>query len=138
MEFYISPMRQRYLRRFANTVTAPEWQETRSQVFFPVDVKLENDDFVITAVLPGISPEELEIEVVKETVSLKGEFKVERSEDDHYLLKERPTGRFSRVITLPDEVDSVQATARMDNGVLTLRLPKSEKARPRSIKINQN
>ncbi len=138
MEFYISPMRQRYLRRFANVSVEPEWQETASEVLFPVDVKVENEDFVITAVLPGITPDELEIEVIKDAISLKGEFKVERSEDDHYLLSERPSGRFNRIITLPDEVDTSKAEARMENGILTLRLPKSEQARPRTIKVNHN
>ncbi len=138
MTFYISPMRQRYMRRLANVMVEPELRESASEVFFPMDVKVEDNDYVITAVLPGVAPEELSIEVIKESVSLKGEFKVEREDGAEYLIRERPSGRFNRVITLPDEVDADQAEARVENGILTLRLPKSEKTRPRTIKINNN
>ena len=108
------------------------------KVVFPVDVREDEDEYVIYAFLPGIESEDLDIEVVNGTISIKGEIKLERQESDRYLITERPDGRFCRVIDLPDELDSDNAQADLKNGVLTLRVPKSEVARPRRIKIANN
>ena len=112
------------------------WQEWfESEVNFAVDVKAENDDYVITALLPGIKAEDLNIQVVNDTVSISGEYKVERDEKDEYLLAERPSGHFSRELTFPVALDAARTEAQIDNGVLTLRAPKAESARPKSIKV---
>ena len=105
------------------------------EVFFPVDVKAGEDDFVITALLPGLKAEELSIQVVNETVTLQGEFKYQPEENGNYLLQEIPGGKFSRIITLPDLLDAAKAEAEMKDGVLTLRIPKAEEAKPKTIKI---
>ena len=67
----------------------------------PMDVKAEDEGYVITALIPGIKAEELNIQVVNETVTISGEFTHDRDEDASYILAERPAGRFSRTITLP-------------------------------------
>jgi len=106
-----------------------------ADVFFPVDVKAGEVDFVITALLPGLKAEELSIQLVNETVTLQGEFKYEPEANANYILQEIPSGKFSRIITLPDLLDAAKAEAEMKDGVLTLRIPKAEEAKPKTIKI---
>lgn len=108
------------------------------KVVFPIDVLEQENGYVVYAFLPGIDNEDLDIEIANGTVSIKGEIKLERAEGDNYLIAERPDGHFSRVIELPDELDSDKAEAELKNGVLTLRVPKSEISRPRRIKIASN
>jgi HSP20 family protein len=106
-----------------------------SEVAFPVDVKVEPDAFVITALLPGIKPEDLDIQVVNETVTIQGKLLYQQDEKADYMVQERPYGNFSRVLSLPTTLDSNGAEAHVENGVLTLRVPKAEAARPKSIKV---
>lgn len=122
--------------RYRRMARFPEnWEPEESQVYFPVDVKDVNESFVITAMLPGLKPEDVDIQIVNENVSLKGEFKNEIEEGASYLLQERPSGKFYRTITLTDLVDASKAEANMENGILTLRIPKAEEAKPKTIKI---
>ena len=72
---------------------------------------------------------------MNEIVTIAGELKANREEGANYLLAERPSGRFHRVITLPTPLDSSNVEAELDNGVLTLRVPKTEEAKPRTIKV---
>jgi HSP20 family protein len=135
MTLYITPNRRALRRRtFGPDFSWPDVFD--SQVYFPVDVKAEPEAFVITALLPGLKPDEINIQIVDETVSIQGEFKGEAEANDSYLIKERPAGSFNRVITLPDPLDADRAEASFDQGVLTLRVPKAESARPKTIKIN--
>jgi len=108
------------------------------KVIFPVDVKVADDEYLVEAFLPGVSPEDLDIQIESNVVTIKGELKIEINEDDRYLLRERPAGMFQRSIELPDDVKADQVEAELKNGVLTLRLPKSELAKPRKIKISNN
>ncbi len=112
-----------------------EVRDSYGDLFIPVDVKAEDEAYVLTAVIPGIRAEDLNIQVINETVTIQGEIKVDRADEDRYLLNERPSGRFNRVITLPDSLDAARSEADITNGVLTLRIPKSEEAKPKSIKV---
>jgi len=112
----------------------PDWS-MESDVIVPVDVKAEADAFIIEALLPGINPEDISIQIVNETVSIQGEFKGKQDDKDTYLLQEQPHGKFSRVLTLPYALDAAGAEADVENGVLTLRVPKAESARPKTIKV---
>jgi len=123
--------RRPWAHRWAET----EMQESHSDLFIPVDVKANENDYVLTALIPGVRVEDLNIQVVNETVTIQGEIKTSRGEDDKYLLSELPEGRFSRSLTLPDQLDASKADADMTNGVLTLRIPKAEESKPKSIKV---
>lgn len=123
--------RYRHMARFPDN-----WGIEESQVYFPVDVKDVNDAFTITAMLPGLKPEDVEILIVNENISLKGEFKNELEESATYILQERPSGKFFRTVTLSDILDASKAEAQMWNGILTLRIPKAEEANPKTIKVN--
>jgi HSP20 family protein len=122
--------RYRYWERFPE-----QWDLNEKQVYFPVDVKEVNDEFTISAMLPGLKPEDVDIQIVNETVTLKGEFKNELDESATYILQERPNGKFMRTVTLPDSLDAAKADAHMENGILTLVVPKAEEAKPKTIKV---
>jgi HSP20 family protein len=122
--------RYRSMERFPE-----QWEMPENQVYFPVDVKEINDEFTISAMLPGLKPEDVEIQIVNETVTLKGEFKNEIDEEGTYILQERPSGKFVRTVTLPDTLNAAKADAKMENGILTLSIPKAEEAKPKTIKV---
>lgn len=130
-----NPYRQ-MTRRSVDAVNERIIEEPK--VIFPVDIRVADDDYLIEAFLPGVSTEDLDIQIESNVVTIKGELKVEANEDDRYLLRERPAGMFQRSIELPDDVDADNVEAELKNGVLSLRLPKSELAKPRKIKISNN
>ena len=137
MTLYWTPINS-YARRHMveRMMQHADWEnEPASEVIFPVDVKAEGDNYVISALLPGVLADDLDIQVINETVTIRGELKVERNEKDVYLLRERPSGKFSRVLHLPTPLDPSGAEAHMDNGILTLQVSKAETARPKTIKV---
>lgn len=137
MTLYINPIR-RGPRRAMRDEMMRDWDEDYSaRVTFPMDVKEDANAFTIEALLPGIQPDDLDIQIVNEAVTISGEIKPDRDEDAKYLLSERPTGTFRRVITLPTPLDSSNVEAELDQGVLTLKIPKIEEAKPRTIKVNR-
>jgi HSP20 family protein len=111
------------------------WAFTESDVFFPVDVIISNDAFKITTLLAGLKAENIAIQVVNKTITLQGEFKFAVDENANYLMQEIPSGKFCRTINLPDVLNAGKAETEMKDGVLTLRVPKAEEAKPKTIKI---
>jgi len=103
----------------------------------PINVYDAGDGYILSAQLPGLSPADIELTITGETLTIRGERK--RSEgvkDENFRRQERPTGRWSRTITLPDRVDSAQVTASFTNGILTVTLQKAESAKPRHISVS--
>ncbi|MGB8253670.1 MAG: Hsp20/alpha crystallin family protein [Anaerolineaceae bacterium] len=135
--YYYSPyphrMRRHMMERMMNGMGMD--RQYGSEIMFPVDVEAKEDTYVITALLPGIKPDEINIQVANDTVSIQGEMKLERDEKASYLLTERPSGKFNRALTLPTTLDPEHIEAHFDNGVLTLSIPKAPEARPRTIKV---
>ena len=113
--------------------TAPVSDTRQRGVRIPMNVKAEDDAFIITAWVPGLSTDDLRIEVLEDTVVLEGEFKA--PEGEGLLLQEIPVGPFKRVVTLPTPLEPGKANAELADGVLTLRLPKAEAMRPKEIKV---
>jgi len=102
-----------------------------------LDIVASGDDYVITAGVPGLSADALSLEVLGDTVTIRGELPApEHKDGEQVLLHERRYGKFARSVTLPAELDGAHAEATVDNGVLTVRLPKAETAKPKTIKIN--
>lgn len=122
-------------QRMMDRLMEDEMPVDRSQVLFPVDVTANSEGYTISAFLPGVSSDEIDIRIANENVTIQGEIKVKEEPQGSYLLHERPSGRFSRVINLPEQLDSAKAEAELTNGVLTLRIPKAEEARPKTIKV---
>lgn len=102
-----------------------------------IDVHETADDLVVTAVLPGVKPEDVEITMTGQTLTLRGELKADDEvERDQYLYRERRYGSFSRSLQLPVRVEGDQAEATFTDGILRLRIPKAEEVKPRQIRIN--
>ena len=103
---------------------------------FPLDISENENEFVLHASLPGVKPEDVQITVHGETLTIQGQGRTEEEKKgEQWHLRERRFGSFQRSITLPMQVDSDQAQAQFEHGVLTLTLPKSEQAKPRQIKV---
>jgi HSP20 family protein len=85
--------------------------------------------------VPGLEADDLEIEILNNTLAVRGEFKPVEGENVKFLMNELPSGRFARVITLPTALDPAKAEATIKNGILTLRVPKAEAHRPKAIKV---
>ncbi|NLD45377.1 MAG: Hsp20/alpha crystallin family protein [Chloroflexi bacterium] len=103
-----------------------------------LDVYETESGLVVQMSLPGVSPEDVDITVTGDTLTIRGEIKPDEGETDRdYLLRERAhgTGRFSRSLTLPRDVDGPAGEASFQHGVLTLTLPRTEASRPRQVPI---
>lgn len=103
----------------------------------PLDVHETEDHLVVTASLPGIRPDDVEITMVGQTLTLRGEFKAdEHVQREQYLYRERRYGTFNRTLQLPVRVEGDKAEATFNDGILTLRIPKAEEVKPRQIRIS--
>jgi len=102
----------------------------------PVDIYRENSNLVVKAPLPGVKPEDIDVTVVGETLTIRGETKEEKEvKEENVIRRERRFGAFSRTVDLPAPVDANKAKATFENGVLTLTLPVAEEAKPKEIKV---
>jgi len=126
-------LRQAMDRLFEDSFVNPRtWQFGEGQLV-PVDVYATNDDVVVEAILPGVKPEEVEITVEGNTLSIAGDTSSMIPARDGLLLQEIRRGRFVRTLTLPEGLEADRATATFEDGILTLRIPKAEQVRPRQI-----
>ena len=101
-----------------------------------LDVRSTNDTYEVEAALPGMKPEDVNISVLGDTLSITGSMKDEQSGDDQgYTYHEIRRGSFSRTVTLPTMVKADAATATFEEGMLHLSIPKAEEAKPRQIQI---
>jgi HSP20 family protein len=116
-------------RLFSEPVTTRPWAP-------PVDI-LENDnELVLKADVPDVELKDINIEIEHGTLTLKGERKFEKSDQDQgYHRIERSYGQFVRCFSIPDTVDTEKVKAEYKNGVLSVTLPKKEVAKPRPIKV---
>lgn len=105
--------------------------------FWPaVDILNTEDAFVVLASLPGVKPDDVEITLENQTLSIRGQITDEsESEEGDYLYRERKFGRFSRQIGFPTRVEAESAEATFENGSLRLRVPKAAETKPRRIEI---
>jgi len=102
----------------------------------PIDMYQTDEDVVVKATVPGIKPEEVEITITGDTLTIKGETRTEEEvKKENYFRQERSYGAFSRSILLPSSLQTDKAEATFDNGVLTLTIPKAEESKPKQIKI---
>lgn len=123
-----------YVQTYPYRRMARRWAENREQTL-GINVREEDDAYVLSALVPGIKSDELNIQVLEDVVRIAGEYK---SDENSYLVRELPNGSFARTLRLPAPIDADHVDANITDGVLTLRLPKSESARPKQIRINAN
>ena len=139
MHMYVSPYRRMTnLRQAMDRLFEENFTETANEreMALAVDVSATDDIYNITALVPGLTAEDLNIEILNNTVTLRGEFKSEEIDGAQNLMCELPSGRFGRVITLPTAVDAGKVEANIKDGVLSLRVPKAEAHRPKTIKVD--
>ena len=127
MTLYIQPYPFRRMAR--------RWVEQPQQNSLNVNVREDEDAYILSALVPGLQAEDLNIQVLENVVSIEGEYQAEETE---FLLKELPNGSFRRTLRMPSEIEAEKVEARIVDGVLTLNLPKAEFARPKKIKIAVN
>lgn len=112
------------------------WQRGDDGLAPALDVAEEDDSFVVRVSVPGVKPEEIDITLTDNVLTIRGEMKAdEEIKEEHYHVRERRWGSFVRSVTLPTPVEQEKIDASYENGVLTLRLPKSEAAKPRRIAV---
>ena len=125
-------------RLFDDAFTRP-WGLTNggSGIGMPaVDMYQTDDDVVVKTAIPGMKPQDVQISVTGDTLSLKGELK--ESNDDKqkaYHIREQRWGSFERTIMLPTQVKADDAQAEFENGILTITLPKAEEVKPKTITV---
>ena len=127
MTFYIQPHQ---FRRMARRLV-----EQPQQRALGVNIREQDDAYVLSALVPGLKAEDLNIQILENVVSIEGSY---QDADGEYLLNELPSGSFRRALRLPTEVEADKVEAKIADGVLTLNLPKAETARPKKINISLN
>ncbi len=134
------PFSSTEVNRLFNTFFGPLDSQSAPQRWMPAMDLVEGEDhFALRADLPGLSEDDVSIEVRDSTLTVSGERKAEKSQSDRGFYRvERSFGRFSRSLTLPDGVDPDGVTASFDRGVLEVRVPKPEQRKPRRIAISGN
>ena len=105
-------------------------------VFPPLNITQDADNFYVRAEVPGVTASELQISAVKNRLSIAGTRQIpQEHERVSWHRRERAEGSFNRSITLPADLDTERVEARYTDGVLTLKLPKAEAAKPRQIAV---
>ena len=125
---------QREMNKVLNTFGL---DRPRSSTPFPaMNAWTTEDEEVVTAAIPGVEPEDVDLANVNDVLTVSGERKIEQpSEELRYHRRERVDGKFSRSIQLSFPVDSDKVSATYDKGILTVRLPRAESDRPRKISV---
>jgi len=129
-------MEDSFVRSGQRQLSEQQAQQLRQQLRLPVDVYTTPEEIVILASLPGLTPDEVEIMIDGDRLTIRGELR-RPLENVDYLFQERIYGPFSRSLTLNVPVSTDQAEAVFDNGVLTLTLPKAEESRPKTIEVKR-
>jgi HSP20 family protein len=113
--------------------------EPAAGVFPLMNVTEGQDNYYVRAELPGFEADDLDISVTGDTLSISGERKLPvEDEKARYHRREREAGRFSRIISLPAQMDTGKVEANCTDGVLTVVLPKAEAAKPKQITVKTN
>jgi HSP20 family protein len=128
---------RRQLDRFMNFYSTSPRRSADAGVFPQLNVTEDGDKFYMRAELPGVKSDDLDIQATGKTISISGERKIHAEHNNaRYHRREREAGKFSRVMAMPSDIDADRIEARLQNGILTVMVPKAEAAKPRQIKVN--
>jgi HSP20 family protein len=123
--------------RELDRLTQQVFGTTARPAVMPMDAWREGEQFVVEFDLPGVDPESIDLDVERNVLTVKAE-RPAREGSEEMVAAERPRGVFSRQLFLGDTLDTERIEASYSSGVLTLRVPVAEKAKPRKISINSN
>jgi len=132
-------LRQAMDRLFEDSFVRPSGWTHEGTAGLPLDVSATTDELVVQAALPGARPEDVDITVENGVLTIRGEIRSDRTSDGtetEPLIREIRRGSFSRSVALSGELEPDKASATFEHGLLTLRIPRAEQARPRQIRIN--
>lgn len=128
-------LREAMDRLFEDSFVSPFQAYARSEIT-PIDMYQTPNEVVLKAALPGIKPEEVDITITGNTLTIQGETRAnEKVKREDYYYQEQRYGAFSRSIALPQGLDTEKTEANFEDGVLTLTIPKSEQVKPKKIKV---
>jgi HSP20 family protein len=114
-------------------------EEDNEEGQLTIDVHQTDDEIIVQTMVAGVNPEELDISITRDMVTIKGKREKESSvTEEDYFYKELYWGTFSRTILLPQEIDPEESEASEKNGLLTLRLPKIDKKKQRKLRVNSS
>jgi HSP20 family protein len=126
---------ERMRRMLDQTFAGLGWSPGQAGVWSPlVDIEEADDSYVVEAELPGVKREEVNIELFGNELAITGELE-DRERKGALRKQTRRTGRFEYRVHLPDQVDAEKIEAKLADGVLTVRVPKSERAQRRTIQV---
>lgn len=131
MTLYIQPNPFRHMARRRMAMA----EASSRQHFLGVNIREEDDAYILSALVPGVKAEDLNIQTLDDVIRIEGEYK---ADDAEYLLNELPNGSFTRTLRLPAAIEADHVEAKIVDGILTLNLPKAESARPKRIKVSVN
>ena len=134
----LAAMQNRMARLFGDVYLRDEDTAFRGSWTPAVDIfETEHHDLVLKAELPGMTREDIEVSVENGTLMLKGQKKFDETvKEENYRRVERSYGQFHRSFTLPNTVDTSKVAADYKNGILTVKLPFREEAKPRTINVD--
>jgi HSP20 family protein len=131
-------LREAMNRLFDESVVRPRGEGAPAEVVraAPVDMYQTENEVVIKVSLPGVKPDDVDITILGDVVTIRGESKSEQEvKEENYFRREVRFGSVARELSLPAAVQAAKAEATFENGMLTLRIPKAEEAKPKQIKV---
>ena len=124
MTFYLHPHPyRRTVRRWSGN----------DQRALGVNIREEEDAYLLSSLVPGLKAEDLNIQVLDDVVRIEGEYQA--ADEQEYLVRELPSGSFTRTLRLPVAIQADSVEAKIADGVLTLKLPKAKSARAKRIQV---
>jgi len=115
------------------------WPWRSDEFTMMVDVAEEDGAYIVKAEMPGVKPEDVEVTLNNNVLTIKGEAKEEsETKEVDYHLRERRYGSFMRSLTMPANIKAEAIEAKNEHGVLTVRLPKAEEVKPKKITVKTN
>jgi HSP20 family protein len=134
--FHELDVMQRQMDRLFDALNGQSAGRVSAGVFPPVNLTEDQENYYVRAELPGIEADKLDIQAAGNSLSISGERNIaEEGNGVRYHRREREGGTFSRVITLPGDINAEKVDAEMANGILTITIAKAEKAKPKQITV---
>jgi len=119
-----------------NNYSIEEILRTQNNVLPSSDIYENTDEYILVANMPGVSRSEVQVKVIEESLIVFGRINYDEAVNRDYILNENELGNYFRKFKISDSIDKTKISAKYDNGQLIVRLPKSEKIKPRTIDIS--